>query len=802
MTVRLHYLSSGSARVAFVIRRQEFFIPAAVVFKALLDMSDKELYARVVGTAPGAPVDIFASERVEVLLQELHQMRLQTRADCLAYLGRHFRVARRPHHSAAAHGGSPPRLRRRASSARFTRERRLPDRSPTSPSSLPSAPLCSRTCLLPLPCLTVRIRVQILDQPSSSSDVSVGEELLRQFIFIHLDKNSEKVSLLVLMLQKLFQLVSGNCQGDNPDSMIHQELLLPGLLLQQLVKEKLSEWLERLRDIVKDDAGKRAAPLDDPGVWSRSLPKACNTLDIGRRVEYFLATGNLVSRSGLAMSQTSGFTVVAEKLNYLRYLSHFRSVHRGAYFAELRTTTARATNRRPSDLPAWNVSPEIICVRTCPLPASLRPVLPRHSPESPPPAQVRKLLPESWGFMCPVHTPDGSPCGLLNHLAAACEVVVDPPEDPAATQLALREILAGAGMVPTQPSLALPLGGPQGLLPVMVDGAFAGVVRASIAPDVVTLLRMRKVDKVDASGVIPAHLEAALILPRPGGASPGLFVFTHPSRMVRPVRQLSAARTADCPIELVGALEQAYMAIACPDGTQGGSADLAATHEELAPTAFLSVVASLTPWSDYNQSPRNMYQCQMAKQTMGTPLHSYQFRADTKLYRLQTPQKPISRTQAYNNFGIDDYPLGTMATVAVLSYTGYDLEDAMIINKSALDRGFAHATLIKTETVDVKEGQGRGAAASAKVSRRGRAAQRATNDAEEKASSGSRAGWNGVAPERARAALLLLESPFERSLRPPPFSRLPSTRCRCRCSAPAPPALRPAPEGAPLSPLR
>ena len=62
-----------------------------------------------------------------------------------------------------------------------------------------------------------------------------------------------------------------------------------------------------------------------------------------------------------------------------RYLSHFRSVHRGAYFAELRTTT------------------------------------------------VRKLLPESWGFLCPVHTPDGSPCGLLTHLTAACRLVTHRP---------------------------------------------------------------------------------------------------------------------------------------------------------------------------------------------------------------------------------------------------------------------------------------------------------------------------------------------------------------------------------------
>lgn len=72
-----------------------------------------------------------------------------------------------------------------------------------------------------------------------------------------------------------------------------------------------------------------------------------------------------------------------------RYLSHFRSVHRGAYFAELRTTT------------------------------------------------VRKLMPEAWGFLCPVHTPDGSPCGLLNHFSAMCRLVTKRPESLEDTEVAI-----------------------------------------------------------------------------------------------------------------------------------------------------------------------------------------------------------------------------------------------------------------------------------------------------------------------------------------------------------------------------
>jgi DNA-directed RNA polymerase beta subunit len=62
---------------------------------------------------------------------------------------------------------------------------------------------------------------------------------------------------------------------------------------------------------------------------------------------------------------------------------------------------------------------------------------------------------------------------------------------------------------------------------------------------------------------------------------------------------------------------------------------------------MLSVVASMTPYSDYNQSPRNMYQCQMGKQTMGTPAQALQHRTDTKLYRIQTPQTPIARTERW-----------------------------------------------------------------------------------------------------------------------------------------------------------
>ena len=429
--------------------------------------------------------------------------------------------------------------------------------------------------------------------------------------------------------------------------MLHQEVLLPGLLMQQFLKERLQDVQARLKEVLlKDISEKKSLTFDEPSFVERNITKAFATADIGKRAEYLLATGNLVSRTGMGLSQTNGFSIVAERLNFLRFISHFRSVHRGAYFQELRTTT------------------------------------------------VRKLLPDSWGFMCPVHTPDGAPCGLLNHLAAACEIVVDVPEDVEDTRRKIAAFLAASGMVPASPGLFLPAT-PQHI-PVMLDGVVMGSVRSALAANIATALRRSKVRpscrsdvpapcghltrafadnmrsniQVQENSDIPLSLEVAHIPWTEGGTYPGMFLFTSPSRFMRPVRQLGSGSLVDGAVELIGSLEQAYMSIKCPDGGVGGSTGLMATHEETGPTAFLSAVASMTPWSDFNQSPRNMYQCQMAKQTMGTPLNSYPYRADTKLYRIHTPQRPLARTRGYEKFEVDDYPLGANAVVAVLANTG------------------------------------------------------------------------------------------------------------------------------------
>lgn len=292
---------------------------------------------------------------------------------------------------------------------------------------------------------------------------------------------------------------------------------------------------------------------------------------------------------------------------------------------------------------------------------------------------VRKLLPESWGFMCPVHTPDGGLCGLLTHLARMCQVVCG--ENVGANEA--RKVLADNGMIPFIV---------QGGTPCIVNGEIVGcLLDTNLESAVAALKRARLV------GFIPETVEIAS-LPYVGFTK-SVYVFTNQQRMMRPVHNIAANK-----VEYIGPLEQIFMSIdALPLKENEDPSVKHGTYCEIHQTSMLSLVASLTPFSDYNQSPRNMYQCQMAKQTMGYPSHNESARTENKTYHVHYPQHPIIRNSTQDSHALLDFPLGTNACVAVLSYTGYDMEDALILNKSSVERGFGHGCIYKTHRYSAKE---------------------------------------------------------------------------------------------------
>lgn len=111
------------------------------------------------------------------------------------------------------------------------------------------------------------------------------------------------------------------------------------------------------------------------------------------------------------------------------------------------------------------------------------------------------------------------------------------------------------------------------------------------------------------------------------------------------------------------------------------------THLEIEPFTLLGVCAGLVPYPHHNQSPRNTYQCAMGKQAMGTIAWNQRNRIDTLLYNLVYPHKPMVKTRTIELINFEKLPAGQNAMVAVMSYSGFDIEDATVLNKASLDRG-------------------------------------------------------------------------------------------------------------------
>ncbi|KAJ3682242.1 hypothetical protein LUZ60_014815 [Juncus effusus] len=591
VTVKLYYLQNGSARLGFWIGGREFLLPVGILLKALIDANDHEIYAILTSfygdkqeREKGVVGTQLISERAQIILDELRDLSVFTRSECLRHLGEHFQPA--------------------------------------------------------------------MEGYEKDDYETVAKAVLKRYIFVHLNSNYDKFNLLIFMIQKLYALVDQTAVPDNFDALQNQEAITPGHIMAVYLKEKLEEWLNKSKRVLKEEMEKNES-FDLSNI--KEIKKILNrpSAQIGMSIERMIKIGKLNSLSGLDLPQREGMTILAERLNFHRFISHFRAVHRGNAFTKMRITT------------------------------------------------VRKLLPESWGFLCPVHTPDGTPCGLLNHMTHVCRLtsfystegkIKDFPK----IRMEIVTLLLGLGMTQLAPKIEHV--GPPDFLTVMLDGCVVGTVPARSAEKIVGLLRRFKLSQ---SGV-PEDLEVGYVPTSLAGAFPGVYLFTNPARFIRPIKNISIQDNNETNIELIGPFEQAFMEIRCPDGGDGGRKEsFPPTHEEIHPTSILSVVANLTPWSDHNQSPRNMYQCQMAKQTMGFSAQAVKYRADNKAYHLQTPQTPIVRTEMYSKYCMDEFPTGTNAIVAVLAYTGYDMEDAMILNKSAVDRGMCRGFIYQTETIDL-----------------------------------------------------------------------------------------------------
>jgi DNA-directed RNA polymerase subunit B' len=122
------------------------------------------------------------------------------------------------------------------------------------------------------------------------------------------------------------------------------------------------------------------------------------------------------------------------------------------------------------------------------------------------------------------------------------------------------------------------------------------------------------------------------------------------------------------------------------------------THMEIDPISMLGFSAALIPYPEYNRGDRINYGAKMVGQSIGVPISNFLVRTDTKFNTLSYPQTPIVKTKVSST--LSEFPEGQNVVVAIMCYNGYNMEDAVIINRSSVQRGLFRSYYFRTyETI-------------------------------------------------------------------------------------------------------
>jgi DNA-directed RNA polymerase subunit B len=143
--------------------------------------------------------------------------------------------------------------------------------------------------------------------------------------------------------------------------------------------------------------------------------------------------------------------------------------------------------------------------------------------------------------------------------------------------------------------------------------------------------------------------------------------------------------------------ENAYVAITPGEVTKDH------THLEIATYTILGICASTVPFAEHNQSPRNSYQAAMAKQALGFYATNFHQRVDSRSHILHYPQVPLLETALMDMMGYTLRPSGQNCVVAVLSFEGYNMEDALIFNKASIERGLGRSTFFRIYEAECRQ---------------------------------------------------------------------------------------------------
>ena len=308
--------------------------------------------------------------------------------------------------------------------------------------------------------------------------------------------------------------------------------------------------------------------------------------------------------------------------------------------------------------------------------------------------EARDLHPTQFGRLCPNETPEGQNCGLVKNLALMVDVSENLPDAQ------IREILDELDIHPIEE-------GESQLGKVYFNGDLIGTHEAPV--DLVTEIRQRR-RKNMISNVVNVRYDDSLndviINSDPGRIRRPLLVVGRNNRLSIKERDIDSLQQGKSEwedllkkgvVEYIDAEEEENCLIALnEDDLVRNKKTHKYSHMEVDPMTILGVATSNVPFPEHNSSPRCTMGAGMSKQSLGLGQANYRIRPDTRGHLLHYAQRPMLQTEAMKYNTLRTRPAGQNMVVAVMSYHGYNMEDALIFNQGSIDRGIGRSTFVRS----------------------------------------------------------------------------------------------------------
>ena len=483
-----------------------------------------------------------------------------------------------------------------------------------------------------------------------------ASEVLGNDLYPHCTTKAQKLYMLGYMANKLLQTSLGWMSLSDRDSYLNKRIELTGTLLNNLFRNYFNKLVKEMqKQIVREiNNGSWRSSQDYENIINMTnIYKIMKSTTIENGISRALSTGDFSIKQ--SNSSKVGVAQVLNRLTYIASISHLRRIN------------------TPLEKSGELIAP-------------------------------RKLHNTTWGFLCPAETPEGQSIGVVKNISYMAHITI-PTNSSMLYEYVEPEILKVDDHMPTDF---------HGKVKVFINGSWVGV---AINPKELyeNLKNKKHMGIINIyTSIIFDYKKMEIRICNDGGrlTRPVLRVRNNKALISKEIIErihnkelnwndlLTNCQLEEAVIEYIDAEEQNHSVIAMKtpqDYLQNKHQLISYSHCEIHPSTIFGVLASCIPYPDHNQAPRNTYQCAMGKQAMGIYATNYDNRMDKTSYVLTYPTRPLVDTRVMNFIDLNKIPSGCQIHVAIMSHTGYNQEDSVLVNKASIDRGLFSATIYHTE---------------------------------------------------------------------------------------------------------